>query len=213
MNNCKECGKPLLLSNELTMCTECMSNQNTQPTTITVGGIYEEESLLDKMMIKRITECSSCNGTGYNRVDVGGKCWDCLGQGYIEVEEEISPREVLLERAEWLEKVSGSTRVCGDTKEFLDLATVIKQYIEQQEYLVVYEDEWNNKVSLRTTKIGDAILQLSKENDFVYEDVNIEKLNSEEPWSAGTLGPVFYDIDVKKNNEDDEYGRIMIFAL
>lgn len=86
------------------------------------------------------------------------------------------------------------------------------------EYLVVYEDEWNNKESYRTKKIGNTIEQIIKEFDIIV-DYDKEKLNSKEPYTAGTFGPGFYDLDCTRNPDGDgllepEYaGRIMIFAL
>jgi hypothetical protein len=86
------------------------------------------------------------------------------------------------------------------------------------EFLVVYEDEWNNKESYRTKHIGTTIEEICK--DFVINaEYNKEKLNSKDPYQAGTFGPGFYDIECYRPAEgdgilDDEYaGRIMIFAL
>ena len=272
--------------------------------------------------VKKTVVCTSCGGTGYNAIDVGGKCWDCLGIGYREIE--VSIKDHLFERAVWLEEVSKTTRVCGDTQEFTDLAILIKKYItsvnfesgklvpvfttkhitvaeavkigiiidylndsfnaqrppkpeglkprmvpdspgprvktvprfetlpqkdslrkeehlgkelnafdnkryakfltdflkrkqlpkQPQEFLVVYEDMWHSKSGIRTTKIGDTFKQLSKDFNFkfVNDDVDIEKLNSDDPYQAGTVGPCFYDIETK-NTDTEEYGRIMIFTL
>jgi hypothetical protein len=86
------------------------------------------------------------------------------------------------------------------------------------EFLVVYEDEWNNKESYRTKKIGTTIEQICKEFQIIAE-YDKEKLDSEDPYQAGTFGPGFYDIDCSKTPDgdgllDEEYaGRIMIFAL
>lgn len=85
-----------------------------------------------------------------------------------------------------------------------------------QEFLVVWEDEWNNKESYRTTKIGTTIQKIADDNELQIE-YDKEKLNSADPYSAGTFGPGFYDIDCYKPEEgqdEPEYaGRIMIFQL
>ena len=84
-------------------------------------------------------------------------------------------------------------------------------------FLVVYEDEWNNKYSYPTNKIGDTITKITQ--DFEIEvDCDIEKLNSDDPYDMGTFGRGFYDIDVfiRDGVDPEEYldtlaGRIMIF--
>jgi hypothetical protein len=86
------------------------------------------------------------------------------------------------------------------------------------EFLVVYEDVWHNKESYRTKHIGTTIEQICKDFD-ITADYDKEKLNSKDPYQAGTFGPGFYDIDCVEQTEGDagidgEYaGRIMIFQL
>lgn len=83
----------------------------------------------------------------------------------------------------------------------------------KQEFLVVYEDIWNNKESIRTEQIGDAIKTLVDGYELTPEyEINYDKYNSEEPYDVGTTGLGFYDISLIE--EDEEYaGRIMIFEL
>jgi hypothetical protein len=86
------------------------------------------------------------------------------------------------------------------------------------EFLVVYEDEWHNKESYRTKKIGTTIEKITQEFDI---DVEYDKarLDSKDPYDRGTFGPGFYDLDCVRPVEGDaglepEYaGRIMIFQL
>ena len=127
-------------------------------------------------------------------------------------------------------------------------------------FLVVYEDLWSNKISFKTNKVGDTILEImrdyelnlgqgveiSKEeaerinDDFPYllyktnkigdtisgilkrfnlkleEDqvLDIEKLNSDYPFEAGTFGPGFYDMYLYDNDDEGEpNGKIMIFYI
>lgn len=85
----------------------------------------------------------------------------------------------------------------------------------KQEFLVVYEDLWHNKDSFRTSKIGDTIKQIVKDNELFRdgdEEVDYAKYNSKDPYDLGTFGKGFYDIEF--NDKDGEYaGRIMIFTL
>lgn len=86
------------------------------------------------------------------------------------------------------------------------------------EFLVVYEDVWNNKDAYRTKKIGTTIAKILKEHN-LNADYDKEKLNSDYPYYSGTFGPGFYDIECYEQEEGDsgiegEYaGRIFIFAL
>jgi hypothetical protein len=86
------------------------------------------------------------------------------------------------------------------------------------EFLVVYEDEWNNKESYRTKQIGTTIEQICK--DFaIIVDYDKSKYNSKDPYDRGTFGPGFYDLDCTRTAdgdgilEDEHAGRIMIFGL
>lgn len=91
--------------------------------------------------------------------------------------------------------------------------------MEKQEFLVVYEDIWNNKESFRTDKIGDAIKSLVDSYELTPEyEIDYDKYNSENPYDVGTFGLGFYDISLieryEEDEEDGEYaGRIMIFEL
>jgi hypothetical protein len=88
----------------------------------------------------------------------------------------------------------------------------------EPEFLVVYEDVWHNKTSYRTKRIGTTIANIIKDNN-ILADYDKDKLNSTDPYQAGTFGPGFYDIECFEQEEGDaglegEYaGRIMIFAL
>ena len=80
-------------------------------------------------------------------------------------------------------------------------------------YLVVYEDEWNNKESIKTNKIGDTIKEIVDNYDISCE-CDIDKLNSENPMTMLTFGYGFYDIECFDNFSEEEYrGRIMIFYI
>lgn len=87
---------------------------------------------------------------------------------------------------------------------------------EKQEFLVVYEDIWNNKESIRTEQVGDAIKSLVDSYELIPEnEIDYDKYNSENPYDVGTFGLGFYDISlIERYEEDEEYaGRIMIFEL
>lgn len=82
-----------------------------------------------------------------------------------------------------------------------------------QEFLVVYEDLWRNKESVRTTKIGDAIKQFVESHNLISEEeIDYERYNSDDPYDVGTFGLGFYDIDFS-DDIDENAGRIMIFTL
>jgi hypothetical protein len=97
----------------------------------------------------------------------------------------------------------------------------------KQKFLMVYEDEWHNKESYITTKLGDTLLEVLKDNDVMLEqqddiDSYVEKLNSNDPYDMGTFGKGFYDMDVYRKEDDAENiqidnleyaGRIMIFVI
>ena len=88
--------------------------------------------------------------------------------------------------------------------------------MEKQEFLVVYEDIWNNKESIRTEQVGDAIKSLVDSYELIPEnEIDYDKYNSENPYDVGTFGLGFYDISlIERYEEDEEYaGRIMIFEL
>lgn len=81
-------------------------------------------------------------------------------------------------------------------------------------FVVVYEDLWHNKYHTITTKIGTAIKEIIKDNDLVhdYDEEFLNKLDSDNPYQAGTFGQGFYDLEFM--DEDDEYaGRVMIFDI
>lgn len=70
---------------------------------------------------------------------------------------------------------------------------------------VIYIDEWNNTHSYYTKigEIGDTIDEILIDFELLaYFDK--EKLNSDEPRSAGTFEYGFYDIECFKKEEDDE---------
>lgn len=84
-------------------------------------------------------------------------------------------------------------------------------------FLVVIEDIYNNKEHEQTNKIGDTIQKLLDEKNLV-ADFDKEKLNSDDPYQAGTFDMGFYDIDTYEKSEEKgselEYaGRIFIFDL
>ena len=87
---------------------------------------------------------------------------------------------------------------------------------QKQEFLVVYEDIWSNKESIRTDQIGDAIKSLVDSYELTPEnEIDYDKYNSEDPYDVGTTGLGFFDISlIERYGEDEEYaGRIMIFGL
>jgi predicted transport protein len=88
----------------------------------------------------------------------------------------------------------------------------------QQEFLVVIEDTWYNKDSVRVPlgQIGTQIQKFCLDYDVKPEndDFDYEKYNSDDPYDVGTFGFGFYDISLVDKNDLDEYGgRIMIFQL
>lgn len=105
-------------------------------------------------------------------------------------------------------KSDAATEVIGD---------LLKKVNNKQEFLVVYEDLWNNKESIRTTRIGDAIKEFMDAYDLISEDeIDFEKYNSDDPYHIGTTGPGFYDLEFyERDGEElgDYGGRIMIFTL
>lgn len=85
----------------------------------------------------------------------------------------------------------------------------------KKQYLVVFEDVWNNKESYQTNKIGDTIKMIVNSNDlFCDSDIDYDKYNSHKPHQMGTAGLGFYDISFQEKDDHDNYaGRIMIFEL
>jgi hypothetical protein len=85
----------------------------------------------------------------------------------------------------------------------------------KKQYLVVFEDVWNNKESYQTSKIGDTIKMIVEANDLFYEgDIDYDKYNSDKPHQMGTMGLGFYDLSFTEKDDTDNYaGRIMIFEL
>ena len=82
-----------------------------------------------------------------------------------------------------------------------------------EEYLVVYEDEWNNKESFKTNKIGNMIKWV-KDSYEIECECDIDKLNSDQPMTALTFGYGFYDVPCYSIDDEEEYkGRIMIFYI
>jgi hypothetical protein len=69
----------------------------------------------------------------------------------------------------------------------------------------------------KTNKIGDTILSILKRFNLKLEEdqeLDIERLNSDYPFEAGTFGPGFYDMYLYDNDEDGEpNGKIMIFYI
>ena len=82
-------------------------------------------------------------------------------------------------------------------------------------YLVVFEDVWNNKESYQTTRIGDTIKMIVEANNLHYpDDIDYDKYNSGNPYQQGVFEKVFYDLIFQEDENNDEYaGRIMIFEL
>jgi hypothetical protein len=97
----------------------------------------------------------------------------------------------------------------------------------KQKFLMVYEDEWRNKESYITTKLGDTLLEVLKDNDVMLEqqddiDSYVEKLNSDDPYDIEIFNKSFYDMTVYRKEDDAENiqidnleyaGRIMIFVI
>lgn len=88
--------------------------------------------------------------------------------------------------------------------------------MEQQKYLVVYEDVWNNKEIFKTNKIGDTIKQIVEDYELIYEHgedvIDYERYNSDNPYDVGIFGQGFYDLSFI-DTEGEDAGRIMIFDL
>lgn len=91
-----------------------------------------------------------------------------------------------------------------------------------ENFLVVYEDLWGNKESIKTNKIGDTIVSIMNNYNLKLEEnaeLDLDKLNSDDPYAVGTIGLGFYDIYVyDKDDEDDQSydegnGKIMIFYI
>jgi hypothetical protein len=84
-----------------------------------------------------------------------------------------------------------------------------------KQFLVVFEDVWNNKESYQTTRIGDTIKMIVESKKIHYaDDIDYDKYNSDNPYQLGTFGEGFYDLIFQEDEDNDEYaGRIMIFEL
>lgn len=84
-----------------------------------------------------------------------------------------------------------------------------------KQFLVVFEDVWQNKESYQTTRLGDTIKMILEQNELYYaDDIDYDKYNSDSPYQVGTFGLGFYDLILQENEDNDEYaGRIMIFEL
>lgn len=78
-------------------------------------------------------------------------------------------------------------------------------------YLVVYEDELNNKEAITTIHIVSTIKQFSEDYNLVCE-YDEKRLSSENPCISATFGPGFQDIYCQYENGEDA-GRIMIFEI
>ena len=99
----------------------------------------------------------------------------------------------------------------------------------KQKFVVVWESEYNVKEPYTTTKIGDTIQEILKDNGLVSEfGIDYEKFNSDIPTSMGAFGEVFYDIyvfyategkvyeedyELTEEEQDNPAGRIMIFVV
>ena len=82
-----------------------------------------------------------------------------------------------------------------------------------KQFLVVFEDVWNNKEYEQTTRIGDTIKRFVEANDLKREEeVDYARYNSDNPYDIGTMGYGFYDI-VFQDDEEEYAGRIMIFGI
>lgn len=87
-----------------------------------------------------------------------------------------------------------------------------------QDFLVVFESEWNNKYSYKSSigKLGDTIKEIEEgfELNSGFDDEDYEHYNSDKPFQVGTMGLGFYDIDYVDCDEYESYqGRIMIFEI
>jgi hypothetical protein len=99
----------------------------------------------------------------------------------------------------------------------------------KHKFVVVWESEYNVKEPYTTTKIGDTIKEILKDNGLVSEfPLDYYKLNSDVPTDMGTFGEVFYDIyvfyategkiygedyELTEEEQDNTAGRIMIFLV
>lgn len=84
---------------------------------------------------------------------------------------------------------------------------------KKPKFLVVFEDLYNNRESITTTKIGDAIKTFVDGNALICDSlIDYKRYNSRFPYDTGTLSLGFCDIDF--TDEDGEYsGRIIIFQI
>lgn len=84
-----------------------------------------------------------------------------------------------------------------------------------KKFLVVFEDEYNNKYSYLTNQIGDTIKIVMSDFDITpVDDINFDKLNSDDPYDIGTFSVGFYDKYFTPVGEPDTHaGRVMVFDL
>ena len=74
-------------------------------------------------------------------------------------------------------------------------------------FIVVYEDEYNNKFTKTTKTIGTAVKEILEENEVISEHpIDFEKLNSDNPYSVGAFSLGFYDMYVYYRDVDKAYG-------
>lgn len=85
----------------------------------------------------------------------------------------------------------------------------------RKKFLVVFEDEFNNKHSYFSDKIGDTIIIIMSDFDVAPQDeIDFDKLNSNDPYDMGMFSLGFYDRYFSPVGEPDTHaGRIMIFDL
>jgi hypothetical protein len=79
------------------------------------------------------------------------------------------------------------------------------------EFLVVFEDVWNQKHSIQTNHIADAIKQ--HRDTFGFElDADLDETENKDFLAIGPFDLVYYDIECYE--QDGEYaGRIYIFEV
>lgn len=119
----------------------------------------------------------------------------------------------------WGNKFSFRTDKVGNT-----ILEILKDFEVSLGYGVEISDEEIERLNndfpyhlYKTNKIGDTIVGiLNRFNLKLSEDVelDLDRLNSDYPYEAGTFGPGFYDMELYDNDEDEEpNGRIMIFYI
>lgn len=119
----------------------------------------------------------------------------------------------------WGNKFSFKTDKVGNT-----ILEILKDFEVSLGYGIEISEEEIEKLNndfpyhlYKTNKIGDTILGiLSRFKLKLSEDVelDVDRLNSDYPYEAGTFGPGFYDMELYDDEEDGEpNGRIMIFYI